>query len=76
MDRSRPEGNPMTNNGLRHSQTISLKERFQVWAMKLREQTKSMEPRHHRLLASARPADRAACNIDAWLASPGLQPPS
>jgi hypothetical protein len=59
----------------RFKQTMSLKDRLAAFAIKTRERAEQLSgPERDALLKKARQAD-AALHIDAWVNSPGLQPP-
>jgi hypothetical protein len=57
-------------------QTLSLRERIELWAEKVRSQAVLLPPGHQRevLLKKVRAAE-AASHLDGWVNSRGLQPP-
>ncbi|MCK1655422.1 hypothetical protein IVA88_28915 [Bradyrhizobium sp. 149] len=61
----------------RFKQTTTLTERLAEEAMRLREEARALAPgrRREMLLRKAR-QDETAMQIDAWLHSPGLRPPT
>lgn len=61
----------------RFKQTKTLNERLAEEAARLREEARTLAPgrRREMLLRQAR-QDETAVQIDAWLRSPGLRPPS
>jgi hypothetical protein len=61
---------------IRVKQTLSLRERIELWAEKLRDQVALLPPGEQReiLLKKARTAE-AASHLDLWINSRGLQPP-
>jgi hypothetical protein len=60
----------------RIKQTLSLRDRIELWAGKLRDQVDLLPPGKQRemLLKKVRTAE-AASHLDAWINSRGLQPP-
>ena len=60
----------------RFKQNLSLGERLEVEALRLREEAKSLPPGIAReaLLRKARQTD-TACHMSEWLSSPGLKSP-
>ncbi len=66
----------MSEQRLRHRQTSTLQERLSSEANRLREKAKSLRPSAQRdhLMKKVEQLE-AAAKIDAWLSSPGLQPP-
>jgi hypothetical protein len=60
----------------RFKQTLSMRERIELWAEKVRDQATRLPPGHHKeaLLKKVRTAE-AASHPDAWVNSRGLQPP-
>jgi hypothetical protein len=61
----------------RIKQTLSLRDRIELWADKLRDQVDLLPPGKQReiLLKKVRTAE-AASHLDAWINSRGLQPPN
>ena len=60
----------------RIKQTLSLRDRIELWTDKLRDQVDLLPPGKQRelLLKKVRTAE-AASHLDAWINSRGLQPP-
>jgi hypothetical protein len=60
----------------RIKQTLSLRDRIELWADRLRDQVDLLPPGKQReiLLKKVRTAE-AASHLDAWINSRGLQPP-
>jgi hypothetical protein len=61
----------------RFEQTLSLRERIELWAQTVRDQATLLPPGHQKeaLLKKVRTAE-AASHLDAWVNSRGLRPPS
>jgi hypothetical protein len=60
----------------RIKQTLSLRQRIELWAEKVRDQASILPPGYRKevLLKKVR-AGEAASHLDAWVNSRGLQPP-
>ena len=61
---------------IRLKQTLSLRDRIELWAGKVRDRAAGLPPgkRKEVLLKKVRTAE-AASHLDAWVNSRGLQPP-
>ena len=59
-----------------YKQTISLRERVELWAETVRNRAAVLPPGNQKeaLLKKVRAAEAASC-LDAWINSRGLQPP-
>jgi hypothetical protein len=66
----------MTKHRRRFKQTVSLKDRLQLWANKIRADAEKLRPGPEKdsLLEKARQADTAS-HLDDWANSSGLRPP-